>query len=303
MSELIEIYVDPEATLPVASGCVTAGMLDGVCQGVEVMNLAEMMGLTRGRIVGVRVSGDSMVEARIFDGDLALVDTDRLPQDGEVVVAEYEGGYTVKYLMHQAVTDAATGQRQVYTWLVPDNPDFEPICFLPSDAPKVVGVYVNPLRQPPYLSSHRFEAILKARRGASPYGGDRRSRIDAAVALLLRREYRDRRPLLRYQKDWGIVMRVLAEQGDFGMTDYRGFLRYAASLPSLSDDEDTSGLGCLALRLAVPPLPSSSQLCRLAGCIVGRYPSWQMPDGTSLPEAERLHAIAEVLVAALAPAV
>lgn len=46
----------------------------------------------------VRVSGDSMVEAGISDGDELIVDRSRTPQDQSVVVAILDGEMTVKRL-------------------------------------------------------------------------------------------------------------------------------------------------------------------------------------------------------------
>jgi DNA polymerase V len=48
----------------------------------------------------VRVSGDSMTEAGIADGDVLIVDRALKPEHGNVVVAMIDGDFTVKYL-HQ----------------------------------------------------------------------------------------------------------------------------------------------------------------------------------------------------------
>ncbi len=46
----------------------------------------------------VRVSGDSMTGAGIWDGDELLVDRSKTPRDGDVVVAILDGELTVKRL-------------------------------------------------------------------------------------------------------------------------------------------------------------------------------------------------------------
>lgn len=46
----------------------------------------------------VRVSGHSMIEAGIFDGDELVVDRSKVPRDGDVVVAVLDGELTVKRL-------------------------------------------------------------------------------------------------------------------------------------------------------------------------------------------------------------
>ena len=50
----------------------------------------------------VRVAGDSMTGADIFDGDLLVVDRSLEPRDGDVVVAVLDGELTVKRLLHDA---------------------------------------------------------------------------------------------------------------------------------------------------------------------------------------------------------
>lgn len=46
----------------------------------------------------LRVSGDSMEEAGILDGDILVVDRSVRPADGDIIVASLEGSFTVKRL-------------------------------------------------------------------------------------------------------------------------------------------------------------------------------------------------------------
>lgn len=46
----------------------------------------------------VRVAGDSMIGAGVFDGDLLIVDRSLEPEDGDVVIAVLDGDLTVKRL-------------------------------------------------------------------------------------------------------------------------------------------------------------------------------------------------------------
>src|SRR5215831_8593552 len=65
----------------------------------------------------VKVYGDSMLQAGINDGDILIVDRKAEPKPSDVVVAQTEDGYTVKFFK----TDRGTLR------LVPANPDFEPV--------------------------------------------------------------------------------------------------------------------------------------------------------------------------------
>lgn len=45
----------------------------------------------------VKVSGDSMIEEGIKEGDLVLVERGRQPQPGDIVIAQVDGQWTMKY--------------------------------------------------------------------------------------------------------------------------------------------------------------------------------------------------------------
>ncbi|ORM66672.1 translesion error-prone DNA polymerase V autoproteolytic subunit [Pantoea rwandensis] len=47
----------------------------------------------------IKVSGDSMIEGGISDGDMLIVDSAQKPEQGDVVVAAIAGEFTVKQLM------------------------------------------------------------------------------------------------------------------------------------------------------------------------------------------------------------
>lgn len=65
----------------------------------------------------VRVTGDSMIEAGIHDGDVLVVDRSRDPAPGKIVVAVLDGELTVKRLQ----------ERDGKPVLVPENPAYRPI--------------------------------------------------------------------------------------------------------------------------------------------------------------------------------
>lgn len=65
----------------------------------------------------LRVKGDSMINARIFDGDKVVVRPQQTAENGEIVVALIEDEATVKRLHREG--------SQV--WLLPENPDYSPI--------------------------------------------------------------------------------------------------------------------------------------------------------------------------------
>ncbi len=66
----------------------------------------------------VRVSGDSMIGADIQSEDILVVDKSLNVRDGSIVIAELDGEFTVKQFRRG---------RDGSVWLVPANPQFQPI--------------------------------------------------------------------------------------------------------------------------------------------------------------------------------
>ena len=65
----------------------------------------------------LRVRGDSMVGAGILSGDKVVVRPQATADDGQIVVARIEDEATVKRL----------SRRDGQVWLLPENPDYDPI--------------------------------------------------------------------------------------------------------------------------------------------------------------------------------
>ena len=82
-----------------------------------------------------RVDGDSMIEAGICDGDIAVIDRSLEPQNGNVVVAYINNDFTIKYL-------DLTHKKDGYIELRPANNKYKPIRIDESDTFEVWGVVV-----------------------------------------------------------------------------------------------------------------------------------------------------------------
>lgn len=83
----------------------------------------------------LRVSGESMWDAGIHPGDLVVVESGNTPKNGDIVVAEVDGDFTVKYFQRE--------KEQIK--LVPANKKFSPI--LPAQNLRIVGVVVSVIRK------------------------------------------------------------------------------------------------------------------------------------------------------------
>lgn len=65
----------------------------------------------------LRVKGESMKDAGIMHGDMVLVERNQTPKDGQIVIAEVDGEWTIKYLR----------SRGKKPYLEPANKKFQPI--------------------------------------------------------------------------------------------------------------------------------------------------------------------------------
>jgi len=83
----------------------------------------------------LKVSGDSMSNAGILPGDMVLVDKGEVPKSGDIVIAEVDGEWTMKYLR----------KRGESVMLLPANPKYQPI--KPKRELKIAGVVTAVVRK------------------------------------------------------------------------------------------------------------------------------------------------------------
>jgi repressor LexA len=82
-------------------GRIAAGMPIEAIEGSAMLPVPAAL-LGSGEHYALEVSGDSMVDAGILDGDVALVRRTNVARDGEIVVALIHGEEaTLKYLRHE----------------------------------------------------------------------------------------------------------------------------------------------------------------------------------------------------------
>lgn len=102
-------------------------------QSVEdVMSLPRQL-VGHGELFMLKVSGDSMVEAAICDGDWVVVRRQQHAENGDIVAALLDDEATVKTFR----------QRDGHTWLLPQNRQYEPIL---GDHATVMGKVVSVMR-------------------------------------------------------------------------------------------------------------------------------------------------------------
>ena len=102
---------------------------------VDTLSLDELLIQNREATFLLKVSGDSMSGAGILPGDMVIVDKGQVPKSGDIVIAEVDGQWTMKYLRKRG--SAVT--------LIPANPKYKPI--EPKNELKIAGVVTAVVRK------------------------------------------------------------------------------------------------------------------------------------------------------------
>ena len=84
---------------------------------IDTMSLDDYLIQNKEATYILQVKGDSMIDAGIREGDLVIVERNNTPRVGDIVIAEVDGEWTMKYLRKRGET----------YYLVPANQKYKPI--------------------------------------------------------------------------------------------------------------------------------------------------------------------------------
>jgi len=122
-------------SLPIV-GTVRAGQLSTAIEDIQGYFSVDQMAVKGADCFFLKVSGDSMINAGILDGDLALVRPQQIASNKDTVVAMLDGEATVKWFYKE----------HDHIRLQPANPTMNPILIYPEEGEvtivgKVIGIY------------------------------------------------------------------------------------------------------------------------------------------------------------------
>lgn len=123
---------DETAYVPLV-GQISAGVPITADQHVEVTVPLPRQMVGNGNLFMLKVSGDSMIDAAICDGDYVVIREQQVANNGDMVAAMLDGEATVKVFK----------KRDDHVWLLPRNSAFEPIL---GDEASILGKVVAVLR-------------------------------------------------------------------------------------------------------------------------------------------------------------
>jgi len=101
----------------------------------DLMSLDEYLIENKEATFILKVSGESMIDAGIMPGDMVLVERGRDPRDGDIVIAEVDNAWTMKYFRKK-------GNKII---LEPANKKFSPI--IPKSDLRVAAVVRSVIRK------------------------------------------------------------------------------------------------------------------------------------------------------------
>lgn len=118
-------------------GVTTAGM---PAEAIEITGEWQMLSPDVSKLQAdvfmLRISGDSMINAGIDDGDVVLVQSKKEFVSGEVVLAHKDGEATIKRFISE--------DKPPYVYLKPENPKYENILF--TDTTELKGKIISILK-------------------------------------------------------------------------------------------------------------------------------------------------------------
>ncbi|GGC95455.1 LexA repressor [Tersicoccus solisilvae] len=120
------------AMVPLVGRIAAGGPILADQQVEDVMPLPRRL-VGHGELFMLQVSGDSMIDAAICDGDWVVVRRQNAAENGDIVAALLDDEATVKTFR----------QRDGHTWLLPQNTRYEPIL---GDHATVMGKVVSVVR-------------------------------------------------------------------------------------------------------------------------------------------------------------
>ncbi|WP_280259806.1 transcriptional repressor LexA [Nocardia abscessus] len=138
----VRMFLQPPARREIADDAVAVPVVGDIAAGAPILaeeHAGDTMTLPRelvgrGTVFGLRVRGDSMIEAAICDGDIVVVRKQYEAHSGEIVAAMIDGEATVKVYR----------RRNGHVFLEPRNPAYEVI---DGDEALVLGKVVSVMRR------------------------------------------------------------------------------------------------------------------------------------------------------------
>ena len=156
----------------------------------------------------VTVKGDSMKDVGIVTGDVVKVVSDLPPQDGDIVLANINGEYTLK-----TYYEDEDGQK----WLVPQNEAYHPIMLSERMNLRIYGKVAEIVKRAPRVSFRQCKRVVERAKTK-----ERGPRVPTPEEVS--RAIREIAPKIKIARHWYAVYRVLVDKKVIGENGYGTFI-------------------------------------------------------------------------------
>ena len=160
----------------------------------------------------VKVKGDSMEGANIYNGDMVKVESDVPVHDSDIVLACIDGDFTLK-----AYCEDEDGR----PWLVPQNDNYEAFALTESDNAWIVGKVTEVIKAAPRVPARTCMKLIKKAKMKEPPALTREQVEEMIV---------DVAPMVKNGRQWYAVFRTLVDKKYYGKADYEAFCELVASV-------------------------------------------------------------------------
>lgn len=205
-----------DTPVPYYDNEVMCGNPNGVGDVVTEMMMVPLSCLSMQPEFFVNAKGDSMEGANIDEGDVLKVRVQPTANDGDVVLALFDGDFTIKTYFED---------KQGHPWLVPQNPKHK--AFPMSDAcdARIMGIVVEVMKKVPRAKFCDCQRLIEEAQDARHMGEEiTEEQVSRAIQAIA--------PMVEVGRQWYAVCRVLEDVKAVAEGDFEGFCkRVRAEVP------------------------------------------------------------------------
>lgn len=158
----------------------------------------------------IEVRGESMRDFDLKDGDELLCRSQSTADSGDIVIASIDGSFTVKTFFED---------EEGLKWLLPGNPDFQPIQLTPDRDCRIVALVLNIIHKAPRTSYNECMRILKRQKVVKKRTF---TNSDIARALKVAQQYIAENNMSE-SRSWYAAYRVFVDREIVGEGEYSSF--------------------------------------------------------------------------------
>ena len=205
-----------DTPIPFYDNIVKCGSPTGVGDIVREVKMVPHATLSMLQEFFVVAGGDSMEGVSIEDGDILRVKAQPTANDGDVVLAMFDGDSTVK-----TYCEDEKGQ----PWLVPQNPKYKAFPMSDADDACIVGVVIEIIKQRPRVKFRDCQTLIEEAKEARNMGEEiTEGQVSRAIKAIA--------PMVELGRQWYAVCRVLGDVKVVTEGDFEGFCqRVKAEVP------------------------------------------------------------------------